>query len=192
MNPLRIWLSWGNDFIIAAGSTGGFNSRLATVRLGPNGAQDVTFGDDGWALTSIENTFNGIRGIALDGGFIYAAGFGADQAFNYKMILAKYFNQNPVSGVNSPNLLAIQSSVYPNPAKNEIILTLEGNLVSEYEISLQNAQGQTFGSFPTFKSNGDQSQEMRLEIPEGIPSGMYWLTIFNKDGIQTLPLMLKK
>ena len=106
-----------SDDIIASGSTGGFPSAFATVRLNNNGVHDLTFGANGWAITQPESNFNSIRSIFVDATSIYGGGV-AKNSDTWKIALAKYINTGTT---NTNNLtkedLAVQ--IYPNPVVSE-------------------------------------------------------------------------
>ena len=69
------------------------------VRIGNDGVQDLTFGNNGWATTLIESTFKGIESIIVEEECIYASGFGYD-GDNYKMTMAKYINKKTEKAVS--------------------------------------------------------------------------------------------
>ena len=165
-----------NGDIIAAGSTGGFGSQFAMVRLTDSGNQDLTFGNNGWALTMIESTFNGIESIVVDGDCIYAGGFGRG-ADIYNMAMAKYKNEGMSSSVEGISVADDLLNIYPNPIIENF--SIEFELIQNTTINIQmiDASGKrTFSLLPTQNVTAG-AQKFDFNTPKDMPKGNYFILL---------------
>jgi uncharacterized delta-60 repeat protein len=160
--------------IIAAGSTGGFPSRFAVVRINEFGFQDLSFGNNGWATTQIESGFNTIRGIVVSNNRIYAAGRSFDND-TWKMTLAKYLNEGMASPTEEERIGIKNIELFPNPTSEILNVHLQLEAVENISAQLLDASGKLVQPLPAL----DQlAGEHILQIPvQALPPGTYYLTL---------------
>jgi len=88
---------------------------------------------------------------------------------------ASYTTSVGIPGIDN----AVGFSLYPNPAKNEVLLLMPGNKMSGMKISLQDFSGRIVRNF---ESPGNESvDQLRLPL-SGIAPGMYALSIESPSG----------
>lgn len=123
-----------NDDVLAAGSTGGFPSQMSIMRIKSSGDPDLNFGQQGWALASAANGFNGIESITLDeNGDIYAGGHTYISSV-FHMAIAKFnstLTSLPPALINNLSL-----SLSPNPANNICVLQFDLPEKSKFSLAL--------------------------------------------------------
>ena len=173
-----------NEVILAAGSTGGFNSRFLMARLGPNGNQDMSFGTDGFSSLLVESTFNGMRGIAIDDGCVYGAGFGYDGDI-YKSVIAKFFNQNPISNIEDSPSIEVSIAIFPNPISSEFFMEFQLLNASKVSIQLADFSGKIIASLLPQTHFPKGSQKLRLTLPNDISSGHYQVMVQVNEELMT-------
>ncbi len=169
--------------IIAAGSTGGFPSEFAIVRLNANGVHDLTFGNNGWATTQPESNFNSIRSIDVDAGCIYAGGVAKDSD-TWKMALAKYINEGTTS---TSQLIAEETDVqiYPNPVSSDFSVEFRLNEDTDISIQLLDVNGRLVSELQSTRRLQQGIQKINLSMPNSLVKGGYLLTLNFEDGVVT-------
>lgn len=170
--------------IIAAGSTGGFPSQFAIVRLAENGAQDLTFGNNGWATTQITSSFNSIRGIAIDDACIYAGGTSFD-GDDWKMSLAKYTNQGTATSTQEASLINHKIRIYPNPVAEAFNLELALDHTAVVQINLVNLQGQSLNTLLQQQTLAAGNYSLPFNFPNALASGTYLIQLVVDGQITT-------
>lgn len=172
-----------NGDILAAGSTGGFGSSFAIVRLeGGEGTQDLSFGNNGWATTQVETTFSGIRSVAIEEGCIYAAGFGYDGDL-YKSALAKYINEGMATNVGQVFTASADFSVFPNPIQSDFSIEFDLLENTDLRIDLMDANGRKVTELLPFQNLKQGAQRLSFTVPANLTAGNYWLSLTSKNGV---------
>lgn len=172
-----------NGDILAAGSTGGFGSSFAIVRLGGGtGTQDMTFGNNGWATTQIESTFSGIKSIVVDNEGIYAAGFGYDGDL-YKSALAKYINEGMATSAGQVFTASADFSVFPNPIQSDFSVEFDLLENMNLRIDLMDVNGRKVMELLPFQNLKQGLQRLNFTVPANLPTGNYWLSLTSNNGV---------
>lgn len=157
--------------IIAAGSTGGFGSKLMISRFLPNGKLDESFGTKGVTKTSFPNAnFSGIASIDLDDdGNILAGGFVSET--KRKVVLAKYKNNLNV-GIDDNANLGFEICLYPNPYTSDLsLLNKNAEYIERIEVYDIN------GSLIKIISIRNNHKNIELLLNDNFPKGQYFLKI---------------
>ncbi len=166
--------------IIAAGSTGGFASGMAIVRFSSTGLQDPNFGTNGWAITQVGSTFNGISDIVVESGAIYAAGFSYSE--DYQMTLAKYINAGMVS-TNDIVEIATDVTVFPNPITDQFSVVFDLKNTSEISIDLVDVNGKRIQNLLPAQNLLDGKQQFSFELEQDLSAGIYFVVIQSEEGL---------
>jgi hypothetical protein len=94
------------------------------------------------------------------------------------------------TGLENNDLSITNMQVYPNPASGNIIVSFDNSSGTEVNISLLNQLGQPVLSITNLYNTSGTSQE-QIDI-SGIPAGIYYVQISNKEKImQTQKLLIK-
>lgn len=176
--------------IIAAGSTGGYPSQFAIVRFNSNGEKDNSFGNNGWAITQVQNEFSGINCIAVDESSIIAGGFTLVDS-KFSMVTAKYINKNS-TGVTSSKWNDTAVSIYPNPASKDINIEISDIPSSDLSVQISDMIGQNITTVnpEVFQSKGTTT--LRFDLPDYITSGSYFIHIKSDQGTLTRQIKIVK
>ena len=168
-----------SDDIIASGSTGGFPSGFATVRLNDNGVHDLTFGNNGWAITQPESDFNSLRSIVVDATAIYGGGV-AKNSSTWKMAVAKYINAGTTS---ADDLLKedLNVQVYPNPISTEF--SIQFNMPAEGKINIQMTDifGRQVAELLPLQSAQQGNHKFSFATPKALAKGTYFFVLKVND-----------
>ncbi|MEM1324215.1 MAG: T9SS type A sorting domain-containing protein [Bacteroidota bacterium] len=168
--------------IFAAGSTGGFPSSFAIVRLGNNGQQDLSFGDNGWALAQAVFGFNSLQSIVLDEACIYGAGY-VQEDDEWKIALGKFINQGLVN-TTEPFLQENTLILSPNPTTEQFQLSFELSKEENLSIQLYDAQGRAISELLSRQPFSQGEQQIPLALPTTLPTGPYFLVLnFEEDQV---------
>lgn len=173
-----------SGLIIAAGSTGGFPSSFAMVRLFENGSQDMSFGTNGWSIEKITNDFNSIKSVVYSDGFIYAGGTSRVDP-EWRMAFAKYKNKTTSSTYDDLSNLFSSFNLYPNPTANEINLSFDINAEMSISISLNDIMGRTVQDFSLNQTKFNGNNNLNLQLLPSLLDGMYILNIHTSKGLFT-------
>ncbi len=173
-----------SGLIIAAGTTGGFPSSFAMVRLFENGSQDMSFGTNGWSIEKITNDFNSINSVVYSDGFIYAGGTSRVDP-EWRMAFAKYKNKITSSADDEINSLFSSFNIFPNPAKDEI--NIEVDIISEISltIALTDIMGRNVQDFSLSQSKFTGKNILNLKLSSSHQEGLYLLQINTDRGFFT-------
>ncbi len=173
-----------SGLIIAAGTTGGFPSSFAMVRLFENGSQDISFGTNGWSIEKITNDFNSIKSVVYSDGFIYAGGTSRVDP-EWKMAFAKYKNKITSSTYDDLTNLFSSFNLYPNPTANEINLSFDTNVEMSISISLNDIMGRTVQDFSLNQTKFNGNNNLNLQLLPSLLDGIYILNIHTSKGLFT-------
>jgi uncharacterized delta-60 repeat protein len=161
------------------------SEKHTAIRFNQNGAQDVTFGNNGEIYCTKyiggDSNYVGLNfstGFALSNEKFIVSG----RAFwGDTLVIARYMTGQSVGVVDIPS--TIQSALlYPNPVYTPSV-TLEYELTenSQIDIDLINAEGKWMASLLSEpRTSGNNKEEILL--PAGLSPGFYYLNIRNNRG----------
>jgi len=180
-----------NGKILSGGGTGGFNPDFALSRFSVDGEQDVSFGDDGWSITSVApgSEADGITAIAQNSdGSIIAAGFTLDDE-TYSYALAK-FNSN-LSATHDLASKGLTVSLYPTIIKDsEIQLNISAEKNSSLTLKIISVAGEIVELLDEKLLVSTGNQQVSYSLKHKLPHGAYYLQVTAADGQQMLPFFM--
>lgn len=177
-----------DGYVLAGGSTGGFNSKFAITRFTNEGVQDMSFGNgNGWSVYDIGDGFNG-DGITdikqLGNGDIIAVGYTLNDNSTYSYATARF--SSTLSNLKELADIGIHTRVFPNIIQNEMItLELTTETSVELNISLLNSFGQTITQWGTSENMGAGTIQRTLDLPSNLSAGSYYILLETKEGRRT-------
>lgn len=83
--------------------------------------------------------------------------------------------------VGQPDVKSLDFSVYPNPAKDEVLLNVSSAEAKQLQINIHDLNGRAVGS-PTTRTVGVGNNSLALNI-EGLASGTYLISVTDEDGL---------
>ena len=178
-----------SGLIIAAGSTGGFPSSFAMVRLFENGSQDMSFGTNGWSIEKITNDFNSINSVVHSDGFIYAGGTSRVDP-EWRMAFAKYKNKTTSSTADEVANLFNSFNIYPNPTIDEINIAFDVNSETSLLMTLIDIMGRTVQDFPLNQTTFNGKNNLNLKLLSNLQNGLYLLKVMTDKGYVTKKIYL--
>lgn len=179
-----------SGLITAAGTTGGFPSSFAMVRLFENGSQDMGFGNNGWSTEKITDDFNSIKSIVYSDGFVYAGGTSRVD-LEWRMAFAKYKNKIISSTEDVERNLFKSFSIYPNPVIDEINLEFDLKNESSFKIEIMDIMGQVVQDFSLNQTKFNGKNTLSLDLSSNLQEGVYLLSIKTDEGILTKKIYLE-
>ncbi|MEZ4777668.1 MAG: T9SS type A sorting domain-containing protein [Bacteroidia bacterium] len=162
---------------------GGFGAagEFSLVRINTNGQLDSTFTDGvpnngGMVLTSFGSDFSQINALAVqaDGKVVAAGGAGNNFA------LARYITDSNV-GIDRNQFEVGSVKVYPNPVKEQAVLTFSLREPQRVEVSLFDSQGRRISIYEK-QSYPAGKHEMNLHFPTELTDGLYIVQIITGSG----------
>lgn len=173
--------------LVGGGTTTTADRQMVVVRYTAAGVADNTFATNG-----IAKVFTGVRAgceeiRVLANGKILAAGFSELTANNRFMAVAR-FNGSVASGTKILDAEAIEAKIFPNPtAGGSTNLTFNLEEKSNCAVRLVSFDGRQVADF--FNENLPSGEQNRLlELPAGLPTGLYFVQIRTEKGVVSLPL----
>lgn len=180
--------------IVVAGTTGtaAFTRDLLTVRYLSNGTVDNTFGVSGSWVLSLSGGFEDLNGIAMQAdGKIMVGGFGAFT--DNDMILARLLNDSAsiISHIGDIRNQKQTWSIYPNPAQGREIylVSKSGTTAAINKIAIYTSTGLEVLNFEK-SAILNSSLGLKLNLPQTLSKGMYYVKIISNTTIETVPLVI--
>jgi uncharacterized delta-60 repeat protein len=161
--------------IVGAGQDNTSN-YFNVVRFSSTGMQDMSFGQNGVAKTSLGSYYHQVNDVAVqpDGKIIVAGQVVYPTSEEYNYLLLRYLSGNTTAGLNDNTLALI--TLYPNPTSTTLTLANAENLSIE-KLTVTDLTGKTVLTQNTNASQIDVQQ---------LPAGMYFLNVSASEGVQHL------
>jgi photosystem II stability/assembly factor-like uncharacterized protein len=109
-----------------------------------------------------------------------AVGYGISRVWNKHNEIYK-FNSNVLTGIFDPKPIDATLNIYPNPANNIATIHISSTKVDDYDLYINDLQGRLV--YKKFISKTVDHHE-KVEL-SNLTSGMYILTLSNKEGVAT-------
>lgn len=166
--------------IISAGSysNGGYND-IAMTRHDINGDLDPTFGVNGIVITPFSTTCQA-NSLALSAGRIIVGGEAGTTGGTYSPDFAVLRYNSGLELSNSEfNYKKNTFTIYPNPVNQTVNLDFKLNESEELSIDLFDINGAKITNLIKGKSFQTGYHSQKLELPEALSKGIYFLNISN-------------
>jgi uncharacterized delta-60 repeat protein len=174
-----------NKIILAGYSNDGIKENFALLRYNTDGSLDNTFGRDGKQITPATAGNNGIKGVAIFGNKLYAAGYGQNPS--YFAVIARY-NLYPhchtealiaAKALPDQQNQALTFQLSPNPARD--LLFIQSAFVNE-KVTLQiiGADGKKWK-----EAVFEKAVNRLLVNVSSLATGTYVLRLFTKTKTET-------
>lgn len=150
--------------------------------------ENGTLAFDGAAITPLTRF---TQADINDGKLKYLSQNGLEDQFRFLVydernnFLVDTFHMQQLTSTNQPNNEANDFTLVPNPASKAATLRFSQALQTESFVRLCNAQGQVLQGYSI--SAAGQLQVLSLE---GLPAGLYWVSVENKHGRTTKKLVV--
>ena len=92
-----------------------------------------------------------------------------------------------ITGLEDARDIALSFSAYPNPTINYLTLKADNVDLSDLRYQLYNLNGQRMIVVESMMSPGNNT----MDIPSGIPAGMYLLRIRSGERVETIKLLIR-
>ncbi|MHA3787497.1 T9SS type A sorting domain-containing protein [Flavobacterium hauense] len=164
-----------DGMIVGAGQDNSSNN-FNVVRFNSTGMQDMSFGVNGVAKTSLGSYYHQVNDVTVqpDGKIIVAGMVLLPTSEEYNFLLLRYLGSNTTASLNNNTLTQI--SLYPNPTSSTLNLANAENLNIE-SLTVTDMTGKVV------LLQKDNNAQLNVEK---LPQGMYFLTVSSKEGIQNL------
>lgn len=176
--------------IVVCGNSVTTARKIALARYKADGKIDNTFGTNGIVTTTIANGSSAEEVLIQPDGKIVIGGWSQGSNGLRSFVVARY-NNTGTSGLPIVQAASIGAKVFPNPIANGTA-TLTYQLTESQTVAtrLLSVEGRHIASFFNEKQTaGEQNQT--LEIPVGLPTGLYFLQITTEKGVATMPIEIQ-
>ena len=168
--------------MVIVGGTLTVPGDFAVTRYMTNGVPDASFGSGGIVITDMFTKGDGASAIAMQGDskILVAGQAGSATPNGIGICVARYFSHLTVGVPNREGGSAF--AVYPNPAHESITLSCELAQPEPLSVRLLDLNGRLIQTLIENKMRPAGENVVRMQLPQGLVSGMYLLDIRSKGG----------
>ncbi len=176
--------------LIGGGALSGNREHFALARLETDGSFDMSFGNGGKVITS-PGLNDGIEAIALqsDGKLIVAGE--SFEGTRFDIVVARY-ETGLMTAVPSPVNEIIVPSVFPNPATTQITIIIPGMNHGFWQVALYDNMGREVLRLPMQPTTSGEELSFTINLPDTLPSGIYYLSARDQTTVYTASISIAK
>jgi uncharacterized delta-60 repeat protein len=179
-NPYAVAIQNDGKIILAGTSDNGINIDFALVRYNINGSLDGTFDTDGKVITSVADSNDFAKSIAIQSnGQIVVAGFTFNDSTNAFAVLR--YNGDAVVNVNEHPVYH-QLNIYPNPNSGDF--TIQSDIRGDFDII--NAIGQVVK-----RINLNSENRFKTSISD-LKNGLYFICGHINESVASQKIVVTK
>lgn len=172
------------------GTTFETEARYMVCRLQADGSLDPGFYDAGylWSATFQDASLDGL--LLQDDGKMLISGYESDNDGSLKFV--RRFIVGGTSGLRDHPGAAYNALVFPNPASESAYVQFELDAPMRMALQLIAADGRMWNLNTSEAEYAAGPHQVLLNLPPGLPSGMYQLCIRSEAGVSALPLHIRR
>lgn len=173
--------------IIVGGTSYGLpGPQFAAARYTNTGILDDTFGEQGLAITPIENGAFGSDVVLQNDGKLILLGYSVNFNSNATSIALARYTTGVVIGIPERTAFNRAIQVYPNPAKELLQVTFSLAKAAPIDFILTDAKGKRVAELAKGLAFGSGDHTHTLRLPADLPQGIYYLTMHLLDSIEVM------
>ncbi len=182
--PMQIALQTDGK-IIVAGWRYDFTAgeSIALARYLVNGVLDISFGEGGKVLTSLDENANGTSLAIQQDGKIVVGGFTAA-----RFLVARYLSEE-LTALEDHQETVTGFSIAPNPTHSEIYISYQMSKADNISMFLFDATGRKIKTIIENELQNSGAHEQLIVLPKNIAPGNYFIALESPQGKMSLQII---